>query len=99
MPAVLDPTTVRAAELAARPASVTPERTIHRSVRDDGICILTFDRPGSSANIFDLRTLSELAQELDFLERQPQLGGLVLASAKPAIFIAGADLHTLGEST
>ena len=42
-----------------------PQRTIQRSIRDDQICVLTFDRPGSSANIFDIRTLNETAEELD----------------------------------
>ena len=35
-------------------------RTIQRVVRADQICVLTFDRPSSSANVFDLRTLAEL---------------------------------------
>ena len=26
---------------------------IRREIGDDGICVLTFDRPGSGANIFD----------------------------------------------
>ena len=36
--------------------------TIRRLIRDDQICVLTFDRPGSSANIFDSRTLAELTR-------------------------------------
>ena len=34
-------------------------------------------------------------EELDFLERQPQLKGVVLTSAKRSVFIAGADLNIL----
>jgi 3-hydroxyacyl-CoA dehydrogenase/enoyl-CoA hydratase/3-hydroxybutyryl-CoA epimerase len=75
------------------------ERTIRLNVRDAGICVLTFDRAGSSANIFDLRTVDELAEELDFIGRQTELKGLVLISAKPSIFIAGADLNLMREST
>lgn len=71
------------------------ERTIRFVVRDDGTCVLTFDRPGSSANIFDLRTLDELAQELDFIERQTELKGLIFVSAKRSVFIAGADLNAM----
>ncbi|MGA2244147.1 MAG: 3-hydroxyacyl-CoA dehydrogenase NAD-binding domain-containing protein [Verrucomicrobiota bacterium] len=84
---------------AARPAALTvsPSRTIRREVRNDGVCILTFDRPGSSANIFDPATLEELRQELDFIEGTPQLKGVILFSAKRAIFIAGLDLKTIGE--
>jgi 3-hydroxyacyl-CoA dehydrogenase/enoyl-CoA hydratase/3-hydroxybutyryl-CoA epimerase len=72
-------------------------RTVRHTVRPDQICLLTFDRPGSAANILDQRTLAELNEELDFIERQPQLRGVVLTSAKRSIFIAGADLNMLGE--
>src|SRR5271170_622103 len=75
------------------------EHMIRLTVRDDGICILTFDRPNSSANVFDLRTLDELAGELDFIERQTKIKGVILISAKPSIFIAGLDLNLLREST
>jgi len=73
-------------------------RTIHRTVQDDGVCVLTFDRPNSSANIFDRATLEELRKELDFIESTPQIKGVVLVSAKRSIFIAGLDLKTIGEN-
>ena len=70
-------------------------RNIIRSVDRDHICTLTFDRPNSSANIFDRATLLELSAHLDWIENQPGLRGLVLASSKENIFVAGADLHAL----
>ena len=61
---------------------------------EDGICVLTFDRPDSSANIFDSATLAELDAEIDRLAKpETQAKGLILTSAKPAIFVAGADLR------
>ena len=77
--------------------AVTSHRTpnILRAVDADGIATLTFDRPDSSANLFDLATLRELDEHLDALEGEPHLRGLILASAKQNIFIAGADLHAL----
>lgn len=75
-----------------------PEKTVQFVVRDDGICVLTFDRPGSSANVFDLRTLDELAQELEFIERQTELKGLIFVSAKHSVFIAGLDLNLVREN-
>jgi 3-hydroxyacyl-CoA dehydrogenase / enoyl-CoA hydratase / 3-hydroxybutyryl-CoA epimerase len=75
--------------------SPTAEKTVRLVARDDGICLVMFDRPGSSANIFDLRTLDELAQELEFIERQTELKGIIFASAKRSIFIAGADLNAM----
>ncbi len=83
------------------PVAPSPEqsrRTIQHSVRDDQICVLTFDRPGSAANIFDRRTLTELGEELDFIAGTPQLRGVIITSAKRSIFIAGADLNMMGEN-
>ncbi|HWX19474.1 MAG TPA: 3-hydroxyacyl-CoA dehydrogenase NAD-binding domain-containing protein [Candidatus Binatia bacterium] len=75
-----------------------PERTLKRMVREDQIRVLTFDRPGSGANIFDRRTLVELEKELEFIAGSPHLKGLVLTSAKPSIFVAGADLRAMSEA-
>jgi 3-hydroxyacyl-CoA dehydrogenase/enoyl-CoA hydratase/3-hydroxybutyryl-CoA epimerase len=78
------------------PGAVSPKPgpgSIRRLVRDDKICVLTFDRPGSSANVLDPATISELARELEFIIGAAGLKGLVFLSAKPSIFIAGADLH------
>ena len=67
---------------------------IQRKV-EDGICVLSFDRPESGANIFDAPTLEALSEQLDFVENDNSLRGLVIASAKKSIFVAGADLKTL----
>src|SRR5881398_3712179 len=68
---------------------------IRREVGEDQICVLTFDRPESGANIFDAATLNELNEHLDFVENDTSLRGLIITSAKKSIFIAGADLKTL----
>jgi 3-hydroxyacyl-CoA dehydrogenase/enoyl-CoA hydratase/3-hydroxybutyryl-CoA epimerase len=68
---------------------------IRREIGDDHICLLTFDRPESGANIFDAATLDELNEHLDFVENDASLRGLIIASAKKSIFVAGADLKTL----
>ncbi|MBA4135902.1 MAG: hypothetical protein C0518_01145 [Opitutus sp.] len=60
----------------------------------DGIATLTLDRQGSSANIFDVAALLELESHLADLEARADLKGLVIVSAKPKIFIAGADLNS-----
>ena len=68
---------------------------IRRETGDDHVCVLTFDRPNSGANIFDAATLDELNEHLDAVEKDPSLRGLIIASAKKSIFVAGADLKTL----
>ncbi|PYJ14314.1 MAG: hypothetical protein DME93_00255 [Verrucomicrobia bacterium] len=76
------------------PAVVTASM-IRREIGDDHICLLTLDRPESGANIFDAATLDELNEHLGFVENDASLRGLIIASAKKSIFIAGADLKTL----
>src|SRR5262249_16933543 len=76
------------------PAVVTAPM-IQREIGDDHICVLTFDRPGSGANIFDAATLDELNEHLDAVDKDASLRGLIITSAKKWIFIAGADLKTL----
>ncbi len=65
---------------------------------EGGICTLTFDRAGSSANIFDVETLDELDAHVAWLESQRDLKGVVITSAKAKIFIAGADLNSFARS-
>jgi len=68
---------------------------IRREIGDDGICVLTFDRPESGANIFDAATMQNLREHLDAIEKDPSVRGVLVTSAKKSIFIAGADLKTL----
>jgi 3-hydroxyacyl-CoA dehydrogenase/enoyl-CoA hydratase/3-hydroxybutyryl-CoA epimerase len=79
-------------------SAVATAPMIRRETGDDHICVLTFDRPNSGANIFDAATLDELSEHLDAVEKDPSLRGLIIASAKKSIFVAGADLKTLLEA-
>src|SRR5215471_13468583 len=74
---------------------VVTDPMIQRGIGEDHICVLTFDRPESGANIFDAATLDELNEHLDCAENDASLRGLIIASAKKSIFVAGADLKTL----
>jgi 3-hydroxyacyl-CoA dehydrogenase/enoyl-CoA hydratase/carnithine racemase len=73
--------------MAASPASLTV------SFPRNDIAVLTFDLPGKSANILSASVLSELSAHLDALQKREGLAGLIIISAKPGIFIAGADLR------
>jgi len=75
--------------------SVTATASMIQREVDNGICLLTFDRPESGANVFDAATIADLEQQLDAIEQDDSLGGVVILSAKKSIFIAGADLKTL----
>jgi len=69
-------------------------QNIQRTMVESGIAVLTFDRPESSANIFDQTTFDELNEHLNALSADSTTHGLIIRSAKPKIFIAGADLHS-----
>ena len=60
--------------------------------RDDGFAVLRFDKPNSKVNILSRETWEELHSALRALRARPGVKGLILASVKPDIFIAGADL-------
>src|SRR5438105_7111107 len=75
--------------------SVTATASMIQRERDHRTCVLSFDRPESGENIFDAATLSDLDQQLDFIEKEDSLEGVMILSAKKSIFIAGADLKTL----
>src|SRR5688500_20276823 len=68
---------------------------IRRETGDDGICVLTFDRPESGANIFDVPTMENLREHVDAIGKDSSIKGVLVTSAKKSIFIAGADLKTL----
>ncbi|NKB25588.1 MAG: hypothetical protein GKR87_14675 [Kiritimatiellae bacterium] len=61
----------------------------------DGVYHLIFDKPDSGANVFDRATLNDLNTHLDTVTNDSQARGLVFTSAKPSIFIAGADISEL----
>ncbi|HKS37083.1 MAG TPA: enoyl-CoA hydratase-related protein, partial [Verrucomicrobiae bacterium] len=89
--------------VAETPRSSVPQEkplpVIRREITPDQICVLTFDRSGSSANVFDRAALEELDSDLDFIAGSPTLRGVVLASAKNSIFVAGADLHAMAHAS
>lgn len=76
-------------------SAVLTDPIISCETGDDHICVLTFDRPDSGANIFDATTLDELNEHLDDVENDTSIRGLIITSAKKSIFVAGADLKTL----
>ncbi|MCV2218752.1 3-hydroxyacyl-CoA dehydrogenase NAD-binding domain-containing protein [Thauera sp. Sel9] len=58
----------------------------------DGLAWLEIDCAGAAANTLSAEVMAEFSQVLDELDRQPP-AALVIASAKPAGFIAGADIE------
>lgn len=72
--------------------------TIRVSFAEPDIAMLTLDARGKGANVLSQSVLAELAEHLDALERRAGLAGLIICSAKPGIFIAGADLREFAQA-
>jgi 3-hydroxyacyl-CoA dehydrogenase/enoyl-CoA hydratase/3-hydroxybutyryl-CoA epimerase len=82
----------RVLELGPKPAQGGRYRHFKLTRDEDGIAWLLFDREGSSANTLAADVLEEFDTVLAELESQ-RPAGLVIRSAKPSGFIAGADVN------
>ena len=63
-----------------------------RLERDGAVAVLTFDLPGEKLNKLSRRVVEELSGHLAAIAGDPSVKALVVRSAKPEIFVAGADL-------
>jgi 3-hydroxyacyl-CoA dehydrogenase/enoyl-CoA hydratase/3-hydroxybutyryl-CoA epimerase len=72
-------------------------RKIFNLVVSDGLGWFVFDLPEKRANIFTREALEELEGWLRELGSRNDLRALVLVSAKPDIFIAGADVEEIAD--
>ncbi len=61
----------------------------------NGVATLVFDLPGEKVNKLSAPVLLELEAVLDGLAKQTDIKLLVIESAKPGIFIAGADIEEI----
>jgi 3-hydroxyacyl-CoA dehydrogenase / enoyl-CoA hydratase / 3-hydroxybutyryl-CoA epimerase len=69
------------------------------AVAADGLATLTFDAPGRRVNVFDRAALGELEARIGELAGRGDVRCLVLLSAKPSTFIAGADVELIAGVT
>ncbi len=73
-----------------------PESALKLALRPDGVAVLTIDQPGRRVNVLTRALWDELHAVLLKLNGESACQGLILASGKPNVFIAGADLKYLG---
>ncbi len=88
----------RVLELGPRPEPDSPYRHFKLTRDADGIAWLLFDRECASANTLSADLIEELEAVLAALESQRPTG-LVIRSAKPSGFIAGADVNEFRGAT
>jgi len=60
--------------------------------RGDGIAVIRIDSPGQSQNSLNWAAIDAFAGYLDQLAAERELPGIIVASAKPGSFTAGADI-------
>lgn len=98
MDKMLETLTPRIIELgAARDAQ--PHGNWRYAMDADRVFWLLLDRPGKSVNVVDREVLEELNAAIDRIEEE-RPAAVVLRSAKPAGFAAGADINQfVGAST
>src|SRR3954465_704890 len=70
-----------------------------RIERDGDLAIVWFDLSGEKVNKFSTTAMSEFAAVVDELERDRDIKRIVIASGKPSIFIAGADVTEFSKAT
>ncbi|MBW3581635.1 MAG: enoyl-CoA hydratase/isomerase family protein [Euryarchaeota archaeon] len=81
--------------MTAEEAPSTPVfDTLHVEI-EDGVAVLTLDRP-DKLNALSAEALEELHAVLDILEEDPDVGGLIVTGAGKA-FVAGADIEWMSE--
>src|SRR5438270_369873 len=78
-----------------------PPRTssAFRIERDGDLAIVWFDLPGEKVNKFSTAAMSEFAAVVDELENDRDIKRVIIASGKPSIFIAGADVTEFSKAT
>jgi 3-hydroxyacyl-CoA dehydrogenase/enoyl-CoA hydratase/3-hydroxybutyryl-CoA epimerase len=70
------------------------EAGLHRTLDEQGVCVLVIDQPGRSNNVIDDHFVEELARHIDWIAQEATLRGVLLRSGKPT-FMVGADLFAL----
>jgi 3-hydroxyacyl-CoA dehydrogenase/enoyl-CoA hydratase/3-hydroxybutyryl-CoA epimerase len=81
------------AEAAPRAASA------FRIEREGDLAVIWFDLPGEKINKFSTSVMEEFAAIVDKMERARDIRRIILASGKPSIFVAGADVSEFTKVT
>ena len=70
-----------------------------RIEREGDLAIVWFDLPGEKVNKFSSTVMQEFSGIVDQMEKAPDIRKIIIASSKPGIFIAGADVSEFTKAT
>jgi 3-hydroxyacyl-CoA dehydrogenase/enoyl-CoA hydratase/3-hydroxybutyryl-CoA epimerase len=73
--------------------------TAFRIEREGDLAIVWFDLPGEKVNKFSATVMLEFARVVDDMERATDIRRIIIASGKPSVFIAGADVSEFSKAT
>src|SRR2546423_5073025 len=76
----------------AEPIATQKGAKAFRIEREGDLAIIWFDLPGEKVNKFSSNVMMEFARIVDDMERANDIKRIIIASGKPSIFIAGADV-------
>lgn len=79
--------------LYAADAASPKKHTSSKVVND--VCVITLDTPNAKVNSLSKEVMSELNEQIDRVQSDPNIKAAVLISGKPGCFIAGADIGML----
>ncbi len=71
------------------------QQSVRLEFPESGVAHVVLDQIGKSANVLSCQFQEEIAVALETIERTPGIDVVVLSSAKPKIFVAGADLNAI----
>src|SRR5216110_817525 len=82
-------------------AEATPQTaaSAFRIQRDGDLAVIWFDLPGEKVNKFSSTVMMEFAVIVDQMEKASDIKRIIIASGKPSIFIAGADVTEFTQAT
>ena len=72
---------------------MTDAPTVRLSFPEPDIALITFDDPTKGANVLSRSVMDQFGECLNQVATRKDLAGLIVASAKPGVFIAGADIR------
>lgn len=81
---------------AAVSQAAAPAFTVER---DGDLAIVWFDLPGEKVNKFSSTVIAEFSALLDGFAAAADIRRIIIASRKPGIYIAGADVSEFGKAT
>ncbi len=78
-------------------AEVDSNQAFRLELREDNIAVIHIDVPGESMNTLKASFAEEVSGLLNQIEQNAKVKGVVVISAKPGSFIAGADIGMIDE--